>query len=328
MRVAFVLSEAHITPLNGIISQALSWKEGLEALGHQVELINVWYPEDWGGFDIIHYFGFSSNMAHHIRRLKGVNAKVVVSPILDPYYPVFCLKCYARLGFGIVLTNYFHSFFRIRRLIKQVLVRSTFEQKYMVKGFGFKLKQCSLVPLVCEDIPLSSIPKEDFCFHCSLLADKRKNVKRLIDAAKKYNFRLVLGGHLRNDEERALLKKWIGDASNIEYRGYLSREEMIDLYARARVFALPSTKEGVGIVALEAASMGCDLVLTSIGGPREYYNGFATVVNPYSVDEIGEAVMAYMHGKTYQPMLAEHIRTHYASRKIAEQLVAAYQKVK
>lgn len=327
MRIAFVLTEAYITPLNGIVSQALSWKAGLEDLGHVVDLINMWNPNKWGEYDIIHYFGFSSYMAQHICRLKGVNSNIVVSPILDPYYPVALLKCYAHLGMGIILTNYFHSMYRCKKSIKQVLVRSEFEKKYMIGGFKFSEEQCSLIPLICEDSPTIEKPKEDFCFHCSLLADKRKNVKRLIDAAKKFNFKLILGGHLRNEQERNMLQQWIGGSPNIEYRGFLSREEMMDLYARAKVFALPSLNEGVGIVALEAASMGCNIVLTSLGGPKEYYNGLAKIVNPLSVDQIGTAVVEFLQGDTFQPALSQHIRKTYSTATVVDQLVSTYQKI-
>ena len=142
MKIAFILSEAYITPLNGIVSQALSWKTGLEAKGHQVDLISPWDKTDWAAYDVIHYYGFSSYMAQHIARLKGVNHRIAVSPILDPYYPVFLLKCYARLGCGTRLTNYFHSLYRCRKDIQQILVRSEFEMKYMTEGFSFSREQC------------------------------------------------------------------------------------------------------------------------------------------------------------------------------------------
>ena len=78
---------------------------------------------------------------------------------------------------------------------------------------------------------------------------------------------------------------------NITILGYLTYEELESWYNRAKVFALPSLFEGVGLVALEAAMHHCDIVLTNLGGPKEYYGGFAHTVNPYSVDEIGQAVV-------------------------------------
>jgi glycosyltransferase involved in cell wall biosynthesis len=166
--------------------------------------------------------------------------------------------------------------------------------------------------------------KEPFCLHMSLLTDERKNVKRLIEAAKKYQFKLVLGGKLHNEKQLQLLNSWIDNTPNIEYKGFLSNEQLIDLYKRARVFALPSTNEGVGIVGLEAASLGCDIVLTSLGGPKEYYNNLAEIVNPFDVDEIGKAVVKYLQGHTNQPMLGEYVRKQYSLKNISKQLETSY----
>ena len=327
MKIAFILAYPFITPANGIISQALAWKKGLEDLKHEVCLISPWQYCDWKSFDVIHYFGFSSYMRHQIECFKGIHSNIVVSPILDPEYPVWAYKIYSHWGCDhLKLTNYYHSFHQIKKSIKVVLARSEFEKKYLVHGFGFPESICKIVPLSFDMEPVpKQIQKEPFCFHCSLLADKRKNVRRLIEAARKYKFKLILGGHLRNEQEKQMLNKWIGGAENIEYLGFLSRMKMIDLYTRARVFALPSTNEGVGIVALEAASLGCDIVLTSLGGPLEYYKGLAQTVNPYSVDEIGEAIVYLMNKASSQPELSEMIRSSYSHSNVGLILEQIYQ---
>lgn len=46
--------------------------------------------------------------------------------------------------------------------------------------------------------------------------------------------------------------------------------------------------EGVGIVAVDAAIYGCEIVITNIGGPKEYYDNMAYTVNPYNIDDIGK----------------------------------------
>ncbi len=330
MKIAFVLSRAVFAPSNGIVSMALTWKSGLERLGHEVVLIDMWKKNDWEAFDIIHFYGFGIYMTDFIMSLSKTNPNIVVSPILDPDYSINRLKLYAHLGANrLHLTNRYYALSGIRDKVKLFFLCSEFEKRYMLKGFGIPEEHCVIVPLSYGETPADeSLEKEPFCLHISLLTDERKNVERLIRAAVKYRFRLVLGGKLRNEHEVKLLNSWIGDHDNIEYIGYLSEEEMVSLYSRARVFALPSTNEGVGIVALEAASMGCDIVLTGLGGPKEYYNGMAKIVDPYSVDEIGEAVTDLLNGETYQPALSEHIRTNFSMENISRQLVDAYEGVR
>ncbi|WP_302545742.1 glycosyltransferase family 4 protein [Coprobacter fastidiosus] len=325
MKIAFILSYGGFAPTNGIISQGLTWKKGLEELGHEIVLINMWDRNDWKSFNSILFFGFNVYACEFINVVSKVNPNIVVAPILDPNYSITTLKIYSYWGsHKLRLTNPFYSLRNIKNKIKIVLVRSEFEKKYMVKGFGFPTEKCKIVRLSCGIMPLESLPeKEAFCLHISLLCDERKNVRRLIDAAKKYKFRLVLAGKLRNQEEQVRLNSWIDNASNIEYRGFISNEEKIDLYTRAKVFALPSTNEGVGIVALEAAAMGCDIVITKLGGPHEYYGNKAKIVNPYNIDEIGTAVRYFIDGGTFQPQLKSLILQNYSLRNISQILASA-----
>lgn len=322
MKLAFILSGGTIASSNGVVSQAKTWRSGLERRGHTVDLINMWESHDWAEFDAIIYFGFNNYMSSHIIGLKNINKNIFVAPILDPVYSVFRLKIYAHWGSKkFNLTNAYHSLSSVKGLVKGFLVRSEFEQSYIMSGFGVGSGKCHIVPLSFNSFETpSSIEKERFCLHISLLTDERKNVKRLIEAAKKYNFKLVLGGLLRNDKERAILYSWIGDAKNIEFKGFLSEEEKAMLYNRAKVFALPSTNEGVGIVGLEAASAGCDIVVTSLGGPKEYYSNLAKVVNPYSIDEIGKAISTLLGDTTYQPELREHIVSSYNLDSVSQKL--------
>lgn len=327
MKIALILSHAAFSPSNGVISQGLTWKNGLESLGHKVELINMWDKNDWNSFDRILFFGFNVYACEFINVVSKVNSNIIVAPILDPNYSITALKIYTHWGsHKLRLTNPFYSFRGVKDKVKTVLVRSEFEKKYMVEGFGFPVEKCKIVRLSCGIIPPDALPqKEPFCLHISLLCDKRKNVKRLIDAAKKYQFRLILAGKLRNKEEQQHLSTWIGNADNIEYRGFISEEEKIDLYSRAKVFALPSTNEGVGIVALEAAAMGCDIVITKLGGPHEYYEDKAKIVDPYNVDEIGQAIKYFIDGNTYQPELAKFVNSEYSQKNISLSLVQAIQ---
>ena len=324
MRIAFILSYCAFAPSNGIVSQGLIWKKGLEELGHEVVLINMWDKNNWKSFDAILFYGFSVYSCDFIEVLYTVNKNIILAPILDPDYSITALKIYSHWGScKLRLTNPFYRLRGVKDKIKTVLVRSEFEKKYMVEGFEFPEEKCKIVRLSCGITSPDSLPeKEPFCLHVSLLCDKRKNVKRLIDAAKKYNFRLVLAGKLRNQEEVNRLKSWIGNANNIEYCGFISEEEKINLYSRAKVFDLPSINEGVGIVALEAAAMECDIVITKFGGPHEYYKDKARIVDPYNIDEIGKAVKYFIDGNTFQPGLAKFVNKEYSLYNIGKILAS------
>jgi glycosyltransferase involved in cell wall biosynthesis len=67
-------------------------------------------------------------------------------------------------------------------------------------------------------------------------------------------------------------------------------------------------------------------VVTSLGGPHEYYADMAKVVNPYNVDEIGRAVHDFLDGDTFQPALSEYVDKNYSLEKISKKLESTLSK--
>ena len=149
--------------------------------------------------------------------------------------------------------------------IKLFLARTQYEAEYLRRGYGIEEDKISIVPLSFREIQSdTSVKKERFCLFAGTMTQPRKNVPRLIEAAKKYHFPLKLVGNKGNAESEAHLRALIGDAANIEIIGFVSDEELASLYNRAKVFALPSLNEGVGLVAMEAAICGCNIVITNL----------------------------------------------------------------
>jgi len=160
------------------------------------------------------------------------------------------------------------------------------------------------------------------------MTQPRKNVPRLIEAAKKYKFKLILAGNTGNAESERKLQSIIGGSPNIEIKGFISDIELTSLYNRAKVFALPSLNEGVGLVALEAAIHGCNIVITNLGGPKEYYEKeYVQLVNPYDIDEIGLAIMTALEDNTSQPKLREQLICRYNVSSCTDLLIQSYERI-
>src|SRR4029079_1971086 len=51
--------------------------------------------------------------------------------------------------------------------------------------------------------------------------------------------------------------------------GWLTREELAPLYARAAIFACPSHREGFGVACAEAMAHGRAVVASDVGGVRD-----------------------------------------------------------
>lgn len=327
MKIAFVLYPGVIVSnkSNGIRSQAESWAKILGRLGHQVDLVNNWGDYDWSVYDAIHFFGAGEWVCNVAQSLSSKNQNLFFSPIID-YSPNNVWRDMLQYIKGRTKHT---RFFKQCQSMKKVLARSEAEKELFCKGYGISEEKVAIVPLSFtekyESIPFVNDKRENICLHISSLSQPRKNVLRLIEAANKYNFELILAGNPGTDVERKELEKTIGDNPKIQILGYISEEEKVSLYQRAKVFALPSVCEGVGIVALDAALFGCDIVITNIPGPKEYYKSCCIEVNPYDVDSIGKGIMQFLGGeKSYQPQLMKMVREKYSPVNIANELDTVY----
>ena len=323
MSYAFIDSMGSLTYNNGIKIQAIMWKEGLEKLGEKVTLVNLWENIDFSNYDAVVIFAMGANIYKLVNNLSRINKNIVLAPIIDPdrsdkVYK-FLFKYYGSTK--LALSNHFHDMWTIKDKVKLWLVRSEQERHYVNYCLEIPQDRIAKVPLNYR-VPNAGIigKKEDFCLHVSRLDAPNKNVHRLIEASKRYAFKLKLAGHVFGEKERNDLLKLIGNNTNIEYLGELSEKRLLELYRSAKVFALPSLREGVGMAALEAAAYGCEIVLTNIGAPKEYYDGKAILVNPYSVDEIGSGIKKALNEGYSQSELKEFVESRYNSESICSLL--------
>lgn len=330
MKIGYILpSGASPSPYNGIRIQAETWADEILKRGHELVFITPWERYDWKSFDLFHVFGQGTAAAELARGLNKVNSKIVCSPIIDTIYSVPAYFIMAHLGcqkLRIGTTNY--NMRLARNYFTHWFVRSEYELSYVNRAYGVPCQNISIIPLSYRIEAPSKYPsKELFCLHVSKITDDRKNVMRLIKAAIKYGFKLVLVGSISNEEDYMPFRELIEKYKNITYLGRLDDEKLKALYMRAKVFALPSISEGVGLVALEAAACGCDIVITNIGGPKEYYDNMAFRVSPYSVDEIGQAILSAMNEVSYQPHLMRNVKVKYNLSSCVDRLINSYKKV-
>lgn len=332
MNIAYIMypGACYMGAGDGSKMQAEIWIEELEKKGHHVTRINPWGHYDWKSFDIVHVFGFGLWNYDMIHWGSGLNPNFVFSPIIDTNTPMW--KYRFATHFGCARLRLFSQNYALRKLkkdIKLFLARTEYEANYLRDGYGISNDKIAIVPLSYRETNYNpEVQKESFCLFTGTMTQPRKNVPRLIEAAKKYGFRLKLAGNTGNAISKENLLSLIGNATNIEVLGFVSDDELFSLYNRAKVFALPSLNEGVGLVALEAAMHGCNIVITNLGGPKEYYpSGMAQLVDPYNTDDIGQAILRAMDDNTTQPKLRNHLEKTYNVSSCTDLLVKQYTKL-
>lgn len=326
MKYAFVARGFSALPTGGVQYQGLMWKNALEKLDNKVDLVgSFWSGVNLADYDAVIIFMLEIGCRSYVKAVADVNPNVIVAPIIDPKYSDKLFKFFCKYWGSVKylgLSSGYHDMWLARKYPKLWLVRSDQERHYVNYCLEIPQEKIATVPLNYRIPNCIGFPdKENFCFHASRLHAANKNVPRIIEAAKKYGFQLKLSGYLEH-KNIGWLQNLIGGASNIEYVGRLTAEGLLDMYKRAKVLALPSLQEGVGMVALEAAAYGCEIVLTSYGAPKQYFKGQAILVDPKSVDEIGQGIMKALNEGYAQPKLKTFIENNYSEESCGKLLDA------
>ena len=92
-----------------------------------------------------------------------------------------------------------------------------------------------------------------------------KNQYNLIRALNDTAYKLILIGDAAPNQKGYYRQCKKIAAANISFLDYLPQEQLVDHYAAAKVHVLPSWFEVCGLSSLEAAAMGCRLVITDNG---------------------------------------------------------------
>lgn len=332
MKIAYIMypGACYLGAGDGQKMQAEIWLKELERKGHQVDRINSWGHYDWKSYDVIHVFGFGLWNYDMIHWGSGINPNFVFSPIIDTNMPMWKYRLATYVGYSkLRLYTQNYALRQLKPDIKIFFARSEYEANYLRHGYGIEENKIAIVPLSYRETNYDpTVKKEPFCLFAGTMTQPRKNVPRLIEAAKKYGFPLKLVGNTGNTESEAQLRALVDNAPDIEILGFVSDDELSSLYNRAKVFALPSINEGVGLVALEAAICGCNIVITNLGGPKEYYEkGTAELVNPYDINDIGKAVLRAFDNTTAQPKLRNTLIKKYNVSTCVDKLIDYYQQI-
>ncbi len=135
--------------------------------------------------------------------------------------------------------------------------------------------------------------------------DTNKGLDFLIHAfarvAKVSELALVVGGGSSQpkERERLVLKELkdiaatYGVEGRVDFKGYITAEDLPYFYRRARAFVLPSRFEPFGMTALEAMACGAPVVATNLGGLARYLEDGrdALLVDPSDAETLAKAIL-------------------------------------
>lgn len=117
-----------------------------------------------------------------------------------------------------------------------------------------------------------------------------KNQLNLIRALNNTDFNLVIIGSAAPNQRSYYDACTKMAAANVRFIEHLPQAELVHYYAHAKVHVLPSWFETTGLSSLEAAAMGCSIVITNKGDTLEYFGTSAVYCDPASPESIYQSV--------------------------------------
>lgn len=167
---------------------------------------------------------------------------------------------------------------------------------------------------------------------------KSKGILELTEAThyleKKYsNFKVIIAGSESQDSPDSLTsseRKLLEISSFIEYLGHIDHEDMYSFYQKFDVFVLPSYREGLSTVALEAAANGMPLVISDTPGCSECFNNNGFLVKPRDSLALAHAMEKFILDPSlidgFSKNSYEHVKLNYSPKKMAAAYIALINK--
>jgi glycosyltransferase involved in cell wall biosynthesis len=187
------------------------------------------------------------------------------------------------------------------RALSRIASVSTFTANRMQHAFRLPVERFRICPNAVDDIDRQPNPKRDRRNILTVARldphDRGKNIDALIQAVallKRRNveciLRIVGEGPLRS--ELASLARELAVEDRVEFLGRVSDAALAEAYAQASLFAMPSSKEGFGIVFLEAWLHGLPVICGTEDAAAEIVtdgiDGFAA--DPQDIETLAEKI--------------------------------------
>lgn len=364
MRALLVIRDDAQRNLGGDTIQLQKTQAALQALGVQAEVRAVSDIADLAGFDLAHVFNIQTAEASWaaMRTLQARGLPVVLSSIywdmLDHWFE-FAVEQKAlwrglarALGKGAARRLYVAWQRRKapatpvwqaqRRLLEQavrVLPNSQSEADLLRVTFnldGAFQQKVDVVPNGIDPALYDPAPapsarflaqhgRRDFVLEVGAISPV-KNQLGLIRALWDVPVPLVFIGKPAEalPEYAAECRALGAQRGDVLFLERMPHDELPGVYALAKVHALPSWRETPGLVSLEAACAGCQIVTTTIGSTRDYFGEHAWYVYPDDLAGLRQAVQAALAAPP-RPALRARILNEFTWARAGEATLRAYQ---
>lgn len=357
LRVAFISRATLYSAPGGDTKQVEETAAALRSLNIEVQIFTAGSIIDFECFDLLHFFNII-RPAQILAYTQNTHLPYVVSTIFVDYAQyeraglaggrkllskmvspdgmeyLKALARWAKNGEKIQSNRYLLQ--GHRAAVKKVaagaallLPNSESEYQRFATAYGVQ-KQHYVVPNGVSENFINSVPppvpRYQNAVLCAARLEGGKNQLNLIRALNNTPFPLFLFGKPSPNNGAYYEACRQEAAANIHFEGQQSETVLAAAFSAAKVHVLPSYFETTGLSSLEAAVMGCNVVVTDRGDVRDYFGDWAWYCNPEDPASIRSAVEA-AHAAPYNEAFRRHILDHYTWQRAGEETLAAYKKV-
>jgi glycosyltransferase involved in cell wall biosynthesis len=255
-------------------------------------------------FDIIWASSYSSAIAGIKSKSKTIFTVHGIYWIEDKYFP---WRYYPRMRIEkMIATLYLPSIFK---RCSGIVAISEYNKEECIKK-GLNHRNFAVIDTPIDEIyfePVNEKESEKPMVLCVGTVSSRKNHHNLIKAMARVckkipDAKLVIAGMIPNSQYFELLKKLVTENNlhkNVEFMNAPPTNEVLKLYARTWVFALPSYDESLSLATIEAMALGKPVVVANTSAfPYTTENGkCGFLCNPDKPDEIANAIIQLLEDK-------------------------------
>ena len=323
--------------------------KGLTEKGINVE-VDITGAQSPAGFDIVHLFNFATPAITQEYASRAINAGVpyVVTTLYEDvaefhyqsHYVANKLIEYVQrgqvAGSWTLTAGELGSLPRANRFPADEIARHAAALFPNGKGEAIALKRDFPFAKDIREVPVGyeigatqgpelferTYGVKDFIF-CVGRLESRKNQLMLLKALETSDLPIVFaaGGFSYQPEYEAAVRGFQRPGKTIVI-GRMDADMLSSAYAACRAHVLPSWYELPGLVTLEAASRGKNIVVTRTGTTADYVADKAFYCAPWDADSIASAVLAAYYSPAKQGLV--EMATSFSWDKAIEETISAY----
>lgn len=365
MKVLFLLRHNFYSSPGGAQIQIEKTAFYLRQIGVEIDF-SLNFPKNINKYDIIHLTDLTwiYDNPSYLRKIERSNFKgsIVLSTIywpFDDYFesgaPFLHKLLYSLFGVdGFERIKSMGKLFNQRKMIylNGLLTNYTYQQKKIIEKIDLLLPNSYMemnalntrlslnqdnyrviynaidIELFNKVIDNSKVKKDNnlICFVARI--DPRKNQLNFLKAIYNEPYRIrFIGAPGPNSKGYFKELKALADKrGNVEFISHIPQEEVITHMLESKLHVLTSWIETPGLVSLEAAYCGCNILVSDKGSVREYFRDFAHYCIPDDLENIRIMTKKGMEAE-FNPEFRKLIETEFSWEKTAKDTYESYQRL-